>query len=124
MSGPFNKRRKLMNEEIAKDLLNLHKKEVNLVDLKQQTTQGIIEKALNAGPKPVKIKLFSITADNREGRNVQKELETEINNFLLSLNPFRVEDINVGYSKTFLPGTVSGEYQETWYGMVKYQDED
>lgn len=113
-----------MNEDIAKDVLTLHKNEVNLVDLKQQTTQGIIDKAKTQGPKPAKIKLFSITADNRQGRNLQLELETQINNFLLGLNSFYVEDVNVGYSKTFLPGTVSGEYQETWYGMVKYQDED
>ena len=113
-----------MNEDIAKDILTLHKKEVNLVDLKQQTTQGIIDKAKEQGPKPAKIKLFSITSDNREGRNVQQELENQINLFLSSLNSFYVEDINVGYSKTFLPGTVSGECQETWYGMVKYSDEE
>ena len=113
-----------MNEEIAKDILSLHKNEVDLKDLKQQTTKGIIEKAREEGPNPAKVKLFSITADSREGRNVQQELENQINMFLLSLNSFYVEDVNVGYSKTFLPGTVSGEYQETWYGMVKYSDED
>ena len=113
-----------MNEDIAKDILTLHKNEVNLVDLKQQTTKGIIEKAKKEGPSPAKVKLFSVCADSRENRNLQMELETLINNFLLTLNSFYVEDINVGYNKTFLPGTVSGEYQETWYGMVKYSDEE
>lgn len=113
-----------MDKPTAVLMNDLSKNQVDLKELKQQTTKGIIEKAKEEGPKPAKIKLFSITADSREGRNIQQELENQINMFLLSLNSFYVEDINVGYSKTFLPGTVSGEYQETWYGMVKYTDEE
>lgn len=50
----------------------------------------------------------------------KKDLETEMNEFLKTMEAFYVNDIQFNVVRNFLPNTSLGEYQQLWYGMVSF----
>ena len=63
----------------------------------------------------MQIKIIGLSGDNVSCR---EQLEQQVNDFIKDKE---VIDIKFQVCRTFLPHTVSGEYQELMYAMVIYE---
>lgn len=92
--------------------------EPNLEELKDQS----IKEALATESK---VKLFSCYGCKTKNPSTtgfyevdsKIKLEQQINAFIQGRE---ILDIQINVSRNFLPQTMAGEYEEIWYGMVRY----
>lgn len=102
-----------MDHETVITMQELSKNKVDLEDLKNK----VLREEPDEGK--LKTKLFSVSYDNASPKEI---LETQLNDFLNTLDPWQIHTIQFSTNKFPLSGTISGEFQETWNAMVVYEE--
>lgn len=106
--------------------------EPDLKELAEQAVNKVMEDSVITHKSPCKVKLFKvygystfdIMSNTERSFDGKEEIEKQINEFLATKDNWYIQQVDVKVVKNFFPHTQSGEYEEVWYGIVVYCDEE